>query len=294
MVHKSNLQNCAKEKLEIKNEIETDQCIICKEEFGTFELEIHAINCKGEEKVDVENNDTKPFQSPKLPKNNELNERKRFEPCAKSFKSIQSLKSHQKRIHDKLKDEKCVFCDKDFASKTELTIHIRKFHHETKNMICKVCNKAFATMAELNTHVKSVHAEHTKVVCKYCQKSLKKKYLKRHLSDFHENINNYICKNCDRVFIQKPSLMVHIRRVHMKQENQNEKTYCESCDKNMSSPQSLRSHNKRIHDITKDVKCQFCNKAFASRSLVKVHVRTVHEKVKAYICNQCDKAFGQS
>ena len=175
MEHKSNLQNCAKEKLEIKSENVTDQCIICNKEFGTFELEIHAANCKGEEKVDLASNDTKPFQILSTEKNDQ-NERKRCEPCDKSFKSIQGLKFHQKCIHDKIKDEKCVFCDKHFASKTQLTTHIKKLHSEAKNMICKVCNKGFATTADLNTHVKFVHEDHMKVDCKYCQKSLNKNY----------------------------------------------------------------------------------------------------------------------
>ena len=124
MEHKSDLQNCAKGKLEIKSEIDTDQCIICKEEFGTFELEIHAINCKGEEKVDIESNDTKPFQSTTSLEKVSLLKNKQCDVCKKYFKSTQYLNLHKKRIHDKIKDQNCEFCGQCFASKTELTTSV--------------------------------------------------------------------------------------------------------------------------------------------------------------------------
>ena len=78
------------------------------------------------------------------------------EICQKEFKA-QSLKTHIKTAHEKIKEHNCSICLKSFGLAQSLKRHIEIVHEKMKNHFCQVCQKGFGSKENLNIHVKTVH-----------------------------------------------------------------------------------------------------------------------------------------
>ena len=72
-----------------------------------------------------------------------------------------------------------------------------------------------------------------------------------------EELSDYKCPKCNKVFNNRPDLKKHIRRVHVK-----------------------------------PFKCDRCDMAFGGSFKLKEHVRSVHEGIRNFKCELCEKAFG--
>ena len=77
------------------------------------------------------------------------------EMCGKILKSKLYLNLHVKRIHDKIKDNKCNFREEYFVTKSEVRRHENYYH--TKSIICELCNKSFAIQKTLRDHIQNIH-----------------------------------------------------------------------------------------------------------------------------------------
>ena len=72
------------------------------------------------------------------------------ELCGKILKSKLYLNLHVKRIHEKIRNNKCNFCEEYFMTKAEVRRHENA--HHTKSIICEHCNKSFSMQKTLRDH----------------------------------------------------------------------------------------------------------------------------------------------
>ena len=141
----------------------------------------------------------------------------------------------------------CDTCDKIFNEVSIFLTHCIKDHGfptEEISYDCGNCYKSFANISLYRKHLiiterlKKKMKKHSK--CKICGKSLKKNYLKIHISTVHEGARKFECKHCHSKFTQKASLTVHIK-------NSIKKLECKLCGKSYCSDYTLRMHMKVDH-----------------------------------------------
>ena len=80
-------------------------------------------------------------------------------------------------------------------------------------------------------------------------------------------MEDYKCNTCSKVFIEKKSLVRHMKNAHEKQQ----KHKCELCEKDFSRLSDLRCHKKSTHYITSEVQCPKCNKILNRADNIKYH-----------------------
>ena len=63
--------------------------------------------------------------------------------CSKSFKNIEILKKHIKKVHDETKrNHSCSTCEKAFKDQKTLKLHIKMVHEGVKNHECETCGNS--------------------------------------------------------------------------------------------------------------------------------------------------------
>ena len=107
------------------------------------------------------------------------------EGCSKTFKKLDGLNKHIKKIHNYDAQFVCQKCSIAFNSQGNLDKHFQS--HDKVKVICPTCNKTFATKQNLNRHIKSAHSGE-KYFCSYCSKEYAfKDGLDRHLKTCSEH-----------------------------------------------------------------------------------------------------------
>ena len=126
---------------------------------------------------------------------------------------------------------------------------------------CHICNIEF-NANDLETHFANVHTEkdeeknsNLKNTCKICQKSYKfRKNLEKHLNNVHKGNSDILCcKLCDKVFAQKSRLTLHIFRSHDKTKNH----ICDKCNKCFLFKHLLDVHVKNIGNMQPALSWEF-------------------------------------
>ena len=103
------------------------------------------------------------------------------------YSDYDQLKSHIRKIHEKVEDFKCKHCEKTFVTAFTLKRHLRNFHNideSNKDYNCFYCDKIFTRTEDRKTHITSFHSE--------CERDKK-------------------CPTCKNVFSNKYSLRKHIK-----------------------------------------------------------------------------------
>ena len=112
-----------------------------------------------------------------------------------------------------------------------------------------------------------------------------------------ENIKEYKCEKCDKVYKLQGNLLNHIKNKHpveikdeIKQEHKDDdKTNtCNICNKTLANKGKLNRHVKHVHEKSGRVKCKSCKEIFNSKDSLNGHIRNVHEKKTASKCEECD------
>lgn len=103
---------------------------------------------------------------------------------------------------------------------------------------------------------------------------------------------SFICAICDRNFLSKSSLKLHITRTHMnKKQKADQSQTCENCGKTLSNAKNLKIH-MRIHTGEMPYECSVCFKRFTQIGTLISH-RRVHTGEKPFVCKLCGRAFAE-
>ncbi|XP_053546552.1 zinc finger and BTB domain-containing protein 40 [Bombina bombina] len=113
------------------------------------------------------------------------------------------------------------------------------------------------------------------------------------------NKKSYICKSCDKIFLFRCRLEVHMKRCRMAKKNPLE---CKDCNEVQASKKELDQHREEVHGCVISprshkmkrrhfVTCDICGKEFAHPSGLQYHKRTEHFDEKPFSCNECGAKF---
>ncbi|XP_075045974.1 zinc finger and BTB domain-containing protein 40 isoform X2 [Mixophyes fleayi] len=109
---------------------------------------------------------------------------------------------------------------------------------------------------------------------------------------------NFICKSCDKIFLFRCRLEVHMKRCRMAKRNP---LQCKDCNVVQASKKELDQHREEVHGylISRTnrgkrrmiVTCDICGKEFAHPSGLQYHKRTEHFDEKPFSCEECGAKF---
>ena len=237
----------------------------------------------------------------RISKQRELGDYVRCNICNTTLKSLRSLKSHLKLIHDGQNIRiKCQICFNGFKSSTALNIHMKNLHEvNAKDPIkCNLCEFAFTRKRGLRRHQISKHSGGSTKKCEICEQEFSVGHFKKHFEKEHEGnqkvkpkvpIEELICKVCEKSYSDKISLVRHIDRQHS---NQHKLFKCISCEKEFKAKSYLDRHVKSVHERNLDFKCNLCDKMFNRNDQLKMHKSRMHnDSENTFKCDFCKKSF---
>ncbi|KAM6473948.1 uncharacterized protein PHA67_006539 [Liasis olivaceus] len=205
--------------------------------------------------------------------------------CGKSFCSISSLISHQKRNHSGEKPYKCPDCGRSFHQSSDLVKHER-IHTGEKPYKCTVCEKRFNQRSYLIVHER-FHTAEKPYKCFLCGKSFcSNAHLMTHQRT-HTGERPYQCPECGKRFTTSSNFVNH-KKTHTEEKPYN----CSLCEKSFKRSSNLIQH-ERTHTGEKPYTCLTCGESFASNSGLVKHQRS-HTGERPYKCSYCGKSFSQS
>lgn len=191
--------------------------------------------------------------------------------CGKSFHTSNGLRQHL-ISHKDIAQFKCGFCNKTYKSRQSLKEHFRVAHSSNRKLfVCVECGKSFTAKSTLMMHVKS-HNGVKQFACTQCPKSFTRaSYLRAH-STVHMGTQRprpFKCthKDCDRSFVTKHSLSVHIAHTHTSERPHR----CDICYKGFATASGLKTH--RDSHMNKDIFCTRCGKRVANKRVLQKHIK---------------------
>ncbi|KAM4015845.1 zinc finger and BTB domain-containing protein 40 [Anomaloglossus baeobatrachus] len=109
---------------------------------------------------------------------------------------------------------------------------------------------------------------------------------------------SFICKSCDKIFLFRCRLEVHMKRCRMAKRNP---LQCKDCNVVQASKRELDQHREEVHGFLMSrnnkgkkkmlVTCDICGKEFAHPSGLQYHKRTEHFDEKPFSCEDCGAKF---
>ena len=128
--------------------------------------------------------------------------------------------------------------------------------------------------------------------CKIDQKTHTK--LLTHVRKYHEDVFNFLYKECDRGFITRAGWKTH-ERSHMDDDTAKRLKCPKGCKKDFVNSKSLRGHMRKIHPKggIKDLPCPFeeCEKIFQNKTNLDQHKRNCKknpDRIELF-CDICGK-----
>ncbi|OWR46802.1 zinc finger protein 41 [Danaus plexippus plexippus] len=118
---------------------------------------------------------------------------------------------------------------------------------------CKHCNKTIiGSSYKFKSHLFKHNAVEARFKCKYCSKA----YYRYDTFVIHEkshvgvkrNDKKYVCDYCDRSFVNKFNLIVHLKKIHDDSVNTDRIRFsCDACGVHYCEKRSLDNHIRKIH-----------------------------------------------
>lgn len=206
--------------------------------------------------------------------------------CEKTFKRLSELNSHM-QIHSGVKYT-CETCNFTTMNKISLRTHNRRIHQRDLRYHCEHCNKGFMSNYDLQDHVVS-HLGTKTFICEYCGKAYSQKsYLVAHKRMIHgiqkSAPKKYQCDICNKSFASEYNLRSHAA-LHT------HSFLCAQCGQEFATNHALKLHNRK-HTGERPYQCKLCAKAFARSAALRVHKLT-HTGERPYVCDLCGQNFTQ-
>lgn len=253
--------NVTKKKCQRKSERAKYECSICQVYFirqGEFKRHM------------VKHSDSRPYKCP---------------VCDKAFKRLSELNSHM-QIHNSV-TYTCEACSFTTTNKVSLRTHNRRVHQRDLRYRCEQCNKSFMSNYDLEDH-KASHLG-TKFICEHCGNTYSQKsYLIAHKRAIHgiqkTARKQHQCDLCNKSFASEHNLRNHAS-LH------SQSFLCAKCGKEFATNHALNLHS-RIHTGERPYPCKRCMKAFARSAALRVHELT-HTGERPYVCDLCGQSFTQ-
>ncbi|XP_059056432.1 zinc finger protein 708-like isoform X1 [Achroia grisella] len=215
--------------------------------------------------------------------------------CCSILTSAYNIKKHIWIRHLNIMKYKCPLCDAKFKHHDTKTQHLAMKHgmeevkvgtskviKEVETCICEVCKKEFPGKGSLTRHM----YYHRPIKCKLCHVAVTKHKMLAHKSTVH-GVPLHTCGVCGYKNKRKRLLLVHQRKVHMKEKN----LACNYCDAMFFDNIALKRHMVR-HNPVKRFECSHCTKKFARMNTLKQHEK-IHTGDKRKVCTICDERFVQ-
>ncbi|XP_031332750.1 gastrula zinc finger protein XlCGF52.1-like isoform X2 [Photinus pyralis] len=203
-------------------------------------------------------------------------------PCPHCGKLIlkSSMNLHLVKHSDRFR---CTQCGGRFNSNAALAQHTITVHTDIKDHICEVCGKRFSSQTAMRVHMKS-HSDERLYPCKLCD------YAGRTASAIYVHMSTHandmcVCEVCSKTFKSNRNLNDHLRRVHTKEK----KHTCSYCDKKFVDRYMLSVHI-RCHTGVRPYQCNFCKKSFIRSDGLKEHI-AIHGQRIMHDCKLCGKKF---
>ena len=139
---------------------------------------------------------------------------------------------------------------------------------------CMICCQLIS-VSKMSNHLKN-HARQQAFKCAECGKilSTKSRLKNHHLEKHLKRELKCPLASCQRIFYNRSILQTHIQVVH----GNGEKHKCDKCEKSFVYKHDLNVHIKGVHDGLKSY-CSFCGKEFIRASEKNRHEKQVHMKV---------------
>lgn len=215
--------------------------------------------------------------------------------CSQSFAKITDVLLHEEKFHNNSKRIfKCKQCKEKFKRKVYLNNHMR-IHYQNdnnKNNIqpntyeCDICKNCYSTYRNIERHIK-MHMKCFDVYdCPICEKSFsRQRQMNAHILT-HVGAKPFVCDICNKSYLQKSYLMIHIRDVHELKKH----LACKICHKQFVKISHLIKHENLVHSLKKFYECNACGKKFYAKSDLIVHLDS-HSNEKPFECDICLKKY---
>ena len=169
--------------------------------------------------------------------------------CDKTFFDFNTMKRHQRRVHDGIKAhkcDKCGQCNECGQCKDMMRRHKKQAQNRKRTEKCNLCSFQIPNRAEaeIMKHKETVHNVIQRFACDKCPYITKwKKQLKCHIESIHEPV--VFRFNCDQC-IYKASHLRDLRK-HIRRQHSASSCLCQLCGKTFGSPGSLENHKYVYH-----------------------------------------------
>ncbi|CRK86776.1 CLUMA_CG000608, isoform A [Clunio marinus] len=226
--------------------------------------------------------------------------------CGIKFHFEKSMKTHQRRVHLKMRPHQCDICGRHFFVKNLIAKHM--LTHVSKTIRykgdCDICmnlrgDRNIVRRLQRVSHPNEGylincgklcnHHQRNKRKCKICGNFFHNKdSLKAHMIIKHneKSLGDFRCDECPRHFFIRSYLNRH-KKVHLLEKNID----CEfpGCEKKFKTMRNMKSH-KKIHLPEQQLQCPYrnCNKSYSTFLHVKRHISVFHDKV----CDLCPVGNG--
>jgi len=201
--------------------------------------------------------------------------------CGRAFAMKEELARHKWGVH--LTQRKFICekegCGKKFVLRGNLKVHIQTVHQNVRPHSCREegCRKAFAFRNDLERHIHTVHRKERNFTCEEANCGKKfglKSNLDRHRRGDHLKVK-YNCGECNKEFLRKDNLKVHVKMVHQKDIPH----HCngEECDKTFERAVDLGELVRGVHKRKYVCQEEGCGKSFGFKSNLGRHVKNMHQ-----------------
>ncbi|XP_045502035.1 zinc finger protein 93-like [Colias croceus] len=188
--------------------------------------------------------------------------------CHEAFNNFHQLDGHMNAHYN---NYICYECGDTFVASSRLEKHVQV--HSKGKFPCDECGKVFSLQKYRVKHTNLVHRQNV-LKCQFCPEKFSTAVLRQlhHVEKHKDQIKEYTCEFCGTVFNYKPKFIKHLQRKHSIEKNNK----CDVCDKSFIKKYELRLHMLR-HKQNKKYVCTVCGEGYRRKANFNNHFK-IHQK----------------